>query len=348
MLLRKNTQKRKKLMKRTNRILASVIAIMLMVSITGCGTKECKEFKENIEATNFVQFAPELTETYDDTEELEIEFLDPQKADEEKTEMVNSKGKEIVDFINENYNTNWNYKPIEVFTATGTKQSSFGWAGQYYNGAIYLNWDLITSDEGKFCLSHEIIHYLMDLNSSTPYRGIMTSDNKKIGCYFHEAVTEYINAKYLENNSDDIWKGEWVNSSAYFLGVFAIDVLTDVVPGAVNMILNNDLETLENEFNEKFWKNNEKVKEFNPFQSYVSVTDFGLKTLVIADPDDGETITNVIYLVTTMQLECIMSMEENQTITIKKVCSFLKDPDAEKEINSASELLDKLWSLVEF
>ena len=29
-------------------------------------------------------------------------------------------------------------------------------------------------------------------------------------------------------------------------------------------------------------------------------------------------------------------------------CSFLKAFDAEKKINSASELLDKLWSLVEF
>lgn len=322
-------------MKRTNRILASVIAgIMLMVSITGCGTKECKE---EIPVSDFILAEVSPIEKISDEDKPKQYFSEVEKASEELTDEINAEGENILKWLNKKYNLNWIYKDVETYI-TADKGYLDNWLGQLYDGKIYIYIDAIKEEkEIRFIITHELIHYLCCINTGTPFRWSETEEGL-YGETLGESTTEYLNRLYL-NEDQDFWRGEWINTSSYYQGVFSIAAMEEVIPEAAKLVLKNDIDELEKKFNQKFFELNGEIDGLNPFRKFLGLMDYNMT----AEDEEGDNRSEMVSS-QLLQLECIFSMQEDQTKTLRNISGFYEKIWGWKKHDSAIKLLDDLYA----
>lgn len=209
------------------------------------------------------------TEEHEDPENVyEIE----QQSDFAKD--VNSLGTEIVSYINATYSMNWVYEDvvIKIYDFSGT---DFEFYNAYYSTndyILYLNSNYKCESSGfDYIIAHELIHYIRHLNIGTA--NFQYEDTKGLGNYMMEALTDLLTIEMYGNTEKvDTF---FMNNSGYCYQIVSMKVLKLAIPKLMYYYLENDMKSLENEFNllASKYVDFEGTDVENPFINYLDVLD---------------------------------------------------------------------------
>ena len=253
-----------------------LILMLCMVSMTfACNSSQSIDKKvpqygiQTEEA--FKQWKNNTSETVEH-EEPENVYEIEQQSDFAKE--VNSLGTEIVSYINATYGMKWAYDDvvIKTYDFSGT---DFEFYNAYYSTTdyvLYLNSNYKFESSGlDYIIAHELIHYIRHLNVGTA--DFLYEDTNGLGNYMMEALTDLLTIE-MYGNTDKV-DTFFMNNSSYCYQVVSMKVLKLAIPKLMYYYLENDMKSLENEFNllsSKYVDFEENDVE-NPFINYLDVLD---------------------------------------------------------------------------
>ena len=143
------------------------------------------------------------------------------EADQERE--IAARAEDVCRFINEKYEADWHFDAPKVYTAPAVP----GALAESFNDVIVLyGRPNVDSNSFRTTLVHEIVHYLFYINTGTSFCYLYNSEGLVAGRYLHEAVTEYLTYRYINEVWDmsilKINDGE-TKSPAYNLLVYNVE-----------------------------------------------------------------------------------------------------------------------------
>jgi len=190
------------------------IIVLIIFIFTGCG--------KQIEEQNLVSIKYFSDDSYLIQEKhlIDINIMwerEPQKLDNIFQNSINTLCKDVLEFLNTEFDLNWKTLPIEAYFSNvqSSISGSLVYGACYYNGKIYI--DELLVNEGidsirlNYVVAHELLHYLYDINSRVTKFAIQKED-LYVGGFLEEAFVDslarrYIIAKYPNLSTNDITSG---------------------------------------------------------------------------------------------------------------------------------------------
>ena len=242
--------------KRNSFIILFVLFVIVLVTAIFLGkpegiSKKDVDFEEYESDEELLFYALEPY-TFEPWEAEPEENIEGEPASDELKEHINSMGRDIVRFINQKYDLDWQYEDVEVLTVDAD-ESFGGWYLHTYKRMIINNNFLFgnTNEQTRFIakdytIIHELIHAIIDQNRGTPFFYKRYSDNEVIGGYLHEGITELLTEDYSSSVGIDI-RDAYPNglASSYVFLVYYLRATEVAFEGSIKNILNDEMYKLE-------------------------------------------------------------------------------------------------------
>ena len=269
MLLKKGTfsKKGKTMKKRIPFIFLIVLFVIVIVTAIFLGkpediSKKDMDFEE-YESDEELLFYTLEPYTFEPWEAEPEENIEGEPASEELVEHINSMGRDIVRFINQEYDLDWQYEDIEVITVEADE--SFGGWYLHTHKKMVINTNFLAGNVNEqrriiakdYTIIHELIHAIIDQNRGTPFFYKRYSDNEVIGGYLHEGITELLTEDYSSSIGIDI-RDAYPNglASSYVFLVYYLRATEVAFEGSIKNILNDEMYKLEEQME---WKTEDEA-----------------------------------------------------------------------------------------
>lgn len=117
-------------------------------------------------------------------------------ANDKTTARIAEMGEDLLQFMNKEYNLNWTYKSPLVYTADPVE----GVLAEVFDDKIvsYGNYNF-KSHECIATYTHELVHYLMWLNTGSSFCYYHNHSGEVTGLFLHEVIAESITYKYVND-----------------------------------------------------------------------------------------------------------------------------------------------------
>lgn len=187
---------------------------------------------------------------------------------------IHELGTDIVTYINEVYGTRWVYEYVVIgmYDFSNTEFSKYNAYYSTEDYVLYLNSDYQYDASGiNYIVTHELIHYIRQLNIGTA--DFQYDNTNGLGNFMMEALTDLLTIE-LFNETEDVQKF-FINNSSYCYSVVSMQILQLSIPSLMKYYLENDMDSLEKEFNEL----SNKYVDYtgttvdNPFINYLDIID---------------------------------------------------------------------------
>lgn len=256
------------------KIFALFITICMAITVVSCSannsnTKQKPQYGIQNDET-FRLWTKQVVEEQD----IYIGEQNSIEVDSEVFDKVQTMGEKIVNYINNSYNMNWAYEyvPLRLYDFSNTQFKNYNAYYSEKDYILYLNSNYQFDSYGiDYIIAHELIHYIRHLNIGTT--DFQYENTNGLGRYMMEALTDLLTID-VYGGTEDV-ETFFINNSAYCYQVTTMKILSLAIPKIMEYYLQDDIETLEKEFNAL----SEKYIEFsniaveNHFVNYLDVID---------------------------------------------------------------------------
>lgn len=256
--------------RKMGKIVATLMLLVLVLTLcSGCSESAYTK----VEMTFAQPHTEEVIYYNYSYEEYEFEKLEAVTA--EWQEFLDTNGQALVDFLNEEYGSDWKYEPITAYGVDLSESGiNFNIGGIYgpVEDCIYLDADMLSKSPSELTAEerghviHEEEHYIRALNTGDVVFGLKKGSGK-VGRVFNEAMTNFICYKWLIVNGDvDAAQRYW--EDGYATGMFFCQELELIIPDLVVYYLEDDIKSLSKDFN-NLAKAHIKSSENNMFEAWL-------------------------------------------------------------------------------
>lgn len=343
------------------KVFCIITALVFVLVLGGCSSSE----------TNYKtpKYGIQKEEEFRLTSLGEADYLEraDKEALPERTSMrvkfnedVDNYGERIVDFINENYNLNWLYEPIEVISADFLNTDYYIYNVFYVpnSGIMYINenpyYDL---DEEilQYIYVRELIHYIRDLNVGTS--NFIYPNQDALGKYSTGTLTDLLTMKFFGTKEAEEF---FLTKSCYSYSTVGMQILELAIPDLMKYYLLNDMKGLEKEYNSiaKKYVDMSKLEIDNPFMNFLYMVDanqIAYKNFLKASSrSNSEDIQKYFkyhsrYLIGVYELalfECRGLSEEDKLLAISFYEKLFERESTDEEVSNIQEASEYLRSCV--
>jgi hypothetical protein len=193
-------------------------------------------------------FATFVAETWEFSEYIEIS--------KEWREFIDTTYLEQVEFMNNTYDADWTYTPVEVyFVDLAESNLGFPIGGVFdpNTNQVYLSKNLLDKSPKNLsayelsCIVHEGYHYLQFSNNGSVVFGLRQG-KKQLGLLFSEAMTNLAAMKYLEYIGEED-AAISISQNGYASVMLICQLLELTCPGLMISFGSGDLTSIQKEFN---------------------------------------------------------------------------------------------------
>lgn len=267
-------------MKRKTKIIVTIILLMITAFfISGCSAEKKAEPEYGVveEAT----YRQVVSDSF--AEILEDAGVTANEASEDSKKEISKLEEDLVEFINEEYDLNWEASGVEVYELDFSLVEGYG----IYNAmadpeanSFYLNTAIDDASDSRvqFISGHELVHCLTYKNLGTYKFVLKDSEGAELGYYTSEAFADLLAIKFFESREMPEVRDFFYSSSGYCYTTCALVMLEKSIPNEMYYFLTNDMESLERDFNEladKYIKMPDGYED-NAFEAFLYRTDLNL------------------------------------------------------------------------
>lgn len=244
--------------------------IIMVMTVCLCGCDSTKVQKHTVPVYSDIKVGDLYHRTYEVANyDSAVGYAVHGKVDED----VNNLLKEIVYFINQNYQVDYRCKPIETVIVQKLPEEleNTQYIAYYHSEKIYITEDscakfnctvdeLINNDQMKGVVVHELIHYVVELNKENqkPFAYVESRGNDKYMCgqYLEEGIVDLLAKKFLlstqnTEDSEEFEKSINNDGSLYRTIRMQVELLELADIKVIESFLKDDFRKVEKEFNKK-------------------------------------------------------------------------------------------------
>lgn len=235
---------------------------------------------------------------------------------------------DLCQFMNEEYDANWDYEPILVYVSDVTNNIDsdiLKYGACYYQGKIYIDLSLGNELEGqlRYIVAHELLHYLYDINTNNYVFALENNQAKGcyVGAYLNEAFIDALARKYMLKNDPDIEQD--LLTSGYKYTRLLVDLMELSIPDLFMYFINNDIAGLQAEIDR--CSREKLVCKDSPFIIWISFLDEIIVNRDTLDDSLSLLLTYTAYLTPKEKFEDFKNRgeEEGVDLTIfKNILSY--------------------------
>lgn len=229
-----------------------MIAILMLLSCVACAENSGRKVEPKY---GFVETAEYLGESAPPISETIKEMgLTPEESSAEEKESINELAKEMVDFINEEYNLEWSYVDVETYRVDFASMEGYeiyNAVADPENSKFYISTTVaerISNEQLIYLAGHELEHIIRYANIGGFEFVLEDETSSMLGSYTSEAFTDLITIKFFESKGDEKVREFFYTNSSYCYTVTALTMLEYSMPDLEYYYLTDDMDAFRSGF----------------------------------------------------------------------------------------------------